>query len=248
MATICSMCGYVSSNEGKYCLCCGNFLIAKKEKTRDEIELNEARRLNSIFLKGCDNFHSNKQNLLLLLYGYINFIIQNKNLYDEIPLDLIQICMPFCYNLEKLNPIQNAWSDKHMSRSTIIPFKDDIPRRLWKMKVVYCDLNESSPIQIFAGRISINFDKYALKDNDIISLLYLHEKGDIGWLKCAINDELYDDNTHIVSVSDLGVSEIMIMMGGNTKLSRLFEINSFETDLSKNEIKMKQKVFQRYFK
>ena len=224
---------------------CGRWLLT--DETSEVIEMDETYLQNCIFLEGCDNFNSNKQNLLLLLYGYINFIIEDKSMYDKIPLDLIQICMPFCYDLKELNPIKIEWSTKDMQQTTVIPFDNYLPRQLWKMKVIYCDPKDSNPVQIFVGRISINFYKHILKYNDIISLLYMHQNGDNGLLKCGINDELYGD-IHQVSVSDLLVSEIMILTGGKTKLSRLLEINSFETDLSKNQIKMKQKVFQRYFK
>ncbi len=66
----------------------------------EEVQLEEEKRFNKIFQRACYNFHSEKHNLYLLFYGYIHHEIDDtEDLYQNIPLDIIQTCIVFGYDV-----------------------------------------------------------------------------------------------------------------------------------------------------
>eukprot|EP01083_Nonionella_stella_P066632 175644_1 len=61
-------------------------------------ELKEDERQRTIFLKACDNFNSNADNLMLLMYGFVNDL-EDIRIYNNMPLEIMEFIAAFCFNV-----------------------------------------------------------------------------------------------------------------------------------------------------
>eukprot|EP01084_Bolivina_argentea_P266993 453064_1 len=151
------------------------------------------------FLRGCNNFNTNKDNLLLLLYGYINRETNNSVIYKNVPNELIWYFIGFVFDITKLTDIESQWHTLSAPKSIIFgkhKLKHNIVRKLWRIKATSTKHMLSFKIGIGTGS---DCDKHWLfiknglikgtnikfQNNDIISILYLRTKHAI--LRFAIN-------------------------------------------------------------
>ena len=84
-----------------------NGKVINRLKKLNEAYLNEEYRFYHIFLRACNNFNSDQQNLYSLFYGFI----RSKEVDHRIPLDIIKLCIMFAYDIDKLKstPIADAF-------------------------------------------------------------------------------------------------------------------------------------------
>eukprot|EP01083_Nonionella_stella_P279858 951940_1 len=61
-------------------------------------ELKEDERQKTIFLKSCDNFNSNADNLRLLMYGFVNES-NDIRIYNNMPMEIMEFITAFCFNV-----------------------------------------------------------------------------------------------------------------------------------------------------
>eukprot|EP01084_Bolivina_argentea_P223694 378441_1 len=174
-----------------------------------EIKYISGRRWWKIFLRACDNFNTNKDNLMLLLYGYINFVLKEITIYAIIPNELVWYCIAFIYNITKMEDIENKWHSLTVPKCVIFGeynLQYSNVRKLWRIQIIPTE-NELT----FTIGNSYDCDKYWLfikngfieginmkfESNDIISILFL--KTEYTLLRFAINGNecLTMDGQHI---------------------------------------------------
>eukprot|EP01084_Bolivina_argentea_P155994 271824_1 len=80
----------------------------------------EQTKQNNKFLQACcygttTRFNTNKQNSILLLYGFINKNVSN-DCYKNTPLDIVNICIAFCYNFCDIPDVEDVFDGILMSK------------------------------------------------------------------------------------------------------------------------------------
>ncbi len=136
--TKCNTWNHISrSSDWQSCNVCG-YKIILKHNALEKAELKEEQRLNNIFLIACNNFNSNKVNLNLLFYGFIHFEIDDINLYENIPMDIIKACIIFSYDINKLEtPIADQFNKdypfNYINKPHKIEFSDNNTILKWEM-------------------------------------------------------------------------------------------------------------------
>eukprot|EP01084_Bolivina_argentea_P141157 248075_1 len=106
------LCKYNGINEvlAKVCIDCTTRInIRSREDALSKMWEQEENRQIDIFLRGVANFKTSLQNILLLIYGYINHEIKDENLYVSVPASIIKECIQFCYDMNKVDKIYNSF-------------------------------------------------------------------------------------------------------------------------------------------
>eukprot|EP01084_Bolivina_argentea_P319815 554757_1 len=169
----------------------------------------------------CDNFNSNKLNLSLLVYGYINFNMQNIDLYKTISEDVMTFCISFCYDINKMQDIADSFDSKYNSdhKTSLIYNKDftkvtfrsksfknkyaslygtllldtESVRKVWKLKVLKHNSNGAVFFKIGMHGPCGTFHVPMVVDiGDIISVLMIIDENKECELSFAINNRRSD--------------------------------------------------------
>lgn len=73
-------------------------------------EWSDGERPLGICLAGCCNLNSIQENASLLLYGYLNSQLHDRNLYKRVPVEIILLIFNlFCFDLETLNAMDSKY-------------------------------------------------------------------------------------------------------------------------------------------
>ena len=188
------------------CSNCNNKLDI--QKLLDSAYKKEDERSYNIFLRACQNFKADKENLQLLFNGFAN--IDHEIYGQNIPDEIITICIEFCFAVDRLVDKTNTakfnteYGDygKHCEWScndTILKVSDpynlrvyDVPtsrsfiRKIWRIKVLDHDENESMDLQIgLATNVwshksedeqAIRFVDNDIKVGDVITMIYIQDE------------------------------------------------------------------------
>ena len=71
--------------------------------TLEGFQMEEETRIWRVFLSACNNFNSDFENLELLFYGFIHFTIDDINIYENTPMDIIDIIIVLTYDVAIAN-------------------------------------------------------------------------------------------------------------------------------------------------
>ena len=210
---------------------CNKLLRTKNsfKKIQKDFEISQI----NIFLSACHNFNTNKQNLQLLLYGYIHFEIQDILLYNIIPLEIVQLCSLFCYDLKIVNEKFMRKRIKRRKENILSSHKyyNNIFRRLWILQITEHDLNTTLKLECridttmyvqSANDIGFTSNNIKIGDNIYVLLIktnILNMNDSYGWeLWLKYNDKVFKNNA-VEMHSDYRDYSLKLNILSNTKIN-----------------------------